>query len=104
MPRGKPLWGSVSANGGLWVLHYHRAGSSSHICVEGYGPDVFDGFKGPVIRYDKAKLDDVLQVIAGPPTYVEGWSGEGAPGPIISLEEFLNRHRAAGVPVEYWEG
>lgn len=102
--KANAMFGTVSHNGGLWILHFPAHGSTCNIVHEGYGPDVFKGFTGPVIRFDKAPLQNVLDWLKGPPIGVKGhgcgcsWDRE------ITLEEYLDRARSFGIPVEEWGG
>jgi len=101
----KAMWGTVSADGGRWTLHYPRRPESSQsaITCTGYGPDVFEGFAGPVIRFDKAPIEAVLESIRHIPC-IEGHNTRHAfdSRRPVTLAEYLDSKRALGIPVESW--
>ena len=101
-----PMWGTVSApiNAGIWTMHYERdiRGTAAAITKIGYGPELFAGFTGPVVRYDKASADNLMQCIHGPVSYVVGHHSPMAN--MMTLDEYLQDCRDHGVPVEQWQG
>ena len=98
----KAMWGTVSHAGGLWCLHYEKHGSSSSITKEGYGPEVFKDFRGPVVRFDKATLGAVMKSLRGPTPVVKGWNNPLFGEKELTLEEYLQIKRDLGIPVEIW--
>jgi hypothetical protein len=54
--KDKPIYGSISADGALFTVHYAAEGTSQSIHKEGTSLEVFDDCPEdmPVIRYDKA--------------------------------------------------
>ena len=105
MEKHIPMYGTISHNGGNYTLSMKKQGSCSNITLTGYDKSVFDGFSGPVIRFDLAPLDAVLDWLKGPSLCVKGHGSESfhSQDEIFTLDEYLDRARSFNIPVDQWE-
>lgn len=96
----EPLFGTVSHDKGIFVLHYKKTDLCSAIHCQSYDADIFDGLKIPIIRFDKSHLENVLECIKGEVAEIEEYYKMGPWSKPVTLDEYLNHIRACGVPVE----
>jgi len=104
MRRTKKQWGTVSADGGRWTMHYAKdpRQSASSITCTGYGPDVFEGFTGPVLRFDKSPIQATMASISKMRSVVNHdyiWPGESP----LTVKEYIDDRQSLGVTVEQWK-
>lgn len=95
-----PLWGTVSHTGRTFTLHYRKNGNSSAINKQGYSPSIFNGLDIPIVRFDKAPLEKVLECVMGEVAEIEEYYSLGPWSKPISLADYLESVKARGVPVE----
>ena len=102
MSERKPLWGSVSLNGGLWVVHFAREGTASSIQHEGYSPEVFGDCppEMPVVRYDLSPENSVFDSIRGPVKLVQGHHIRLNNDPMYTVAEYVAKMLEFGVVVQ----
>lgn len=97
----KPLFGTVSHTGKTFTMHYHKEANCSGISKQGHSSRVFEGFVGPVIRFDKSNLENVLECIKGNVAEIEEYYECDSPwSRPISLASYLESIQSKGVPVE----
>jgi hypothetical protein len=94
-----PAYCTVSHGGGHYTIKYRlrdRCSRSAEWCSAA----LFDGLPAelPVIRFDRATTDAVLESLRGLTPEIEGIT---CPlGPQITLDAYLDRERALGIPVQ----
>jgi hypothetical protein len=96
----KPLFGTVSHNKGLFTIHYHKNGNCSAINKQGYDKSVFNDLQIPIIRFDKSKLENVLECIYGEFAEIEEYYNLNQWSKPVSLNQYLEHVKKSGVPVE----
>jgi len=95
-----PIWGTVSHTGKTFTLHYRKEGNCSGINKQGYDGKMFAGLKIPIVRFDKADLENVLECIKGSVAEIEEYYAMTSWSKPISLADYLRMVSEKGVPVE----
>lgn len=87
-----PMWASISNDGGRFTVYYKEHGIYSDSRLEGYSINAFKDCPNdlPVVRFDKAKYEDVCAwlrenniIVRGHGKPLFGWK-------YLSLEEYLD--------------
>ena len=94
-----PYFGTVSIGRSIYTLHYQCQPPVMSINCTGYGPDVFDGFDGPVIRFDLADREDVFSWLAGPVLWLIGYNCADSRDHALTMRQYLDRAREFRIPV-----
>lgn len=97
----KPLWGTVSHTGRTFTLHYRKTHLCTGIHKTGHDGKMFDGLQIPIVRFDKANIENVLNCISGSTETIREYYSvlPGTRG--ITLNQYLRKVRKHKIPVEY---
>jgi hypothetical protein len=87
-----PLWASISNDGGRFTVYYQMYDIYSSVHQEGYNLDSFKDCPDdlPVVRFDKAKYDDVCAWLRENHITVDGYTHPMSGWSHVSLEEYLD--------------
>jgi len=95
----KPMFVTVSHNRSVFIIHYAKSCNVAS-CKSGYSEDALKDFDGPVVRFDKAELDDVLESVKGPAIPIVGIDNILPSEKSVTLEEYFSKLRSHNIPIE----
>jgi hypothetical protein len=96
----EPLWGSVAHGGKTFTLYFRTQGNMTAINTQGHNPKLLQGLDIPIIRFDKANLDDVLFAVSGPVIYIKEYHGNIRYSDSVSLKQYIQRLEELDIPIE----